>query len=287
MGPQFELLAQAQHRQNAHIGRRLRIIEAPIVAAEPTEIARPHLTAIGIDVCGRSVGGGNGVSAVAHFARGFVEQFGAQIVAVGRQGKFARSRSFERIAAGNLGAIEHARFARGSADILKVIEVRFELIIGDRKIRDRHVFGNKFRAIALPQIAAQIEVFAQRSKVAAGPVRTRSAHARARFERAHLPIRHRGVLDAVARGNGFFRQALQELAVDGSFKLIDDPRIREVGLRIAIRTALERHHPQACVCEFLRHDGAGPAHAHDDRIDPRFDDGHQPRFPARSTGGRG
>ncbi len=208
----------------------------------------------------------------------------------GGRGNSREREALEGIAAGNLGAVEHAGLAGGSADILEVIEVRLQVLVGDRKIRDGHALGDEFRAIALFQIAAQIEVFAQRPKVATRPMRARAADARARFESNLSAGRaRRCLLVRVARGDGFLRQALQELAMNGSFQFIHDTRGRrnQAAYRDPDRAPARPPRRPASVSSFAMIAPVQPIPtmtASTFGLTMAMD---QPRLPARSTGGSG
>src|SRR5580658_7799993 len=235
---QHEVLAQPQYRQNAHVGTGFGIIEATVVAAEATEVARPHLATVGIHVGPRGVGSWNRISVITRLARSFVEQLGPKIVAIRRQGIVALARTLERIAALLPHAVEHTRLAGGAAHVFEMIEVWLQVLVRDRKVLDGHLRWNEAAPITLLNVRAQLQVLRQSAEMAARPVAAGPADAGAGLERTDLPIRHGGIAYFVANGQGFLGQALQKLAVHGALQLVDYLRVGKVRLGVSIRSAL-------------------------------------------------
>jgi hypothetical protein len=122
-----------------------------------------------------------------------------------------------------------------------MIEVRLQILIGDREILDGHLWRNEAAPITVFHVSAQLEILRQRAEMTPRPVAARTADAGPRLERAHLPIGHGGIADGVPDGDGFARQALQESAVHGALELIHHLRVGEVRLRVAIRSTLQCH----------------------------------------------
>ena len=267
IGPQLEQRRLLQRRQDVDVGRRLRIQVAPVAAAESAEVARAHAHVVGVGVRLRCVRGGQRVRVQPELAGGLAEELGGVDVLQRRQRKFIGAARLERVAAAHHFAAYHVRLARGAEHLLCEVEIRFELFVAHAVILDRHAVGDELPAVALFVVAAQAQVFGRHAEVHAGPVRTRAAHAVAGQEGAVLAIGQRPVADAVSDRHRLAREVLEKLAADAVGQLVDDLRIGEIGIGVAVRPTLQCHNPQARFGQLLREDRAGPAEADDHRVD--------------------
>ena len=206
---------------------------------------------------------------VARFARRRVEELGRVAALERRQRIVALARTFERVAARLDRACEIARLARDAAQVLELVVVGLELLVGDAPVLDRHVGRDEALAVALRVVAADHEVAGQEAPVLAVPVHARAAHARRRPERAELAHRKRGLRAIVAEGERLAVRLLEEAVAHGVAQLVLDRGGREVGNGVAEAAALDREDLQPRVGELLREDARGPAEAHQHDVDGR------------------
>jgi hypothetical protein len=92
------------------------------------------------------------------------------------------------------------RRTRGAANLLEMVEVRFEFLERHRVILDGHVLGNELLAVTLLDLAAQPQILRGCAPQLAVPVHTGAADASAQDERAVAAVRRRHVVGRMADG---------------------------------------------------------------------------------------
>ena len=147
-----------EHRKDGGLWRGLGIIAAPEPFAEAAIGAGSEPGAERVYVGLRHIAGGLRKRLVAKLARGLGEQGMTEGLGLRRIGVRPRARSLEGIAAFEDLTLQIARGARRPTKIFELVIVRLEIIVGDAKVLDRHVVGQKFRAISLRQMRLENEV---------------------------------------------------------------------------------------------------------------------------------
>jgi len=161
VGAQLEIRHLAQGRQDVHVRRSLGVHVADVAAAEPAEVARPHLRAVRVGVRPGGVGRRQVVGPVAEAGGGLFEQLGRYHVLLRRQ--WERAGTVRRVGVAALPfahqlAIDGPGLARGAEHLLGEIEVRLEFFVADAEVLDGHVFGNEALAVAFLVMAAHAQL---------------------------------------------------------------------------------------------------------------------------------
>ena len=128
-----------------------------------------------------------------------------------RSGIVPRARPFERIAAFLNLPFDVARSARRSAKVLEPIVMRLKLVVGDPPVLDRHVFGQKSRAISFRQMRPEAEIGRQEAPRLRVPVDASAADAGRRHERAPVADRQRCLAHIVAKSERLLLGAKEQL----------------------------------------------------------------------------
>src|SRR6266446_6164421 len=151
MGAQFKAVVRQQNRQDAGLRRRFGVG----LAAEPFAVtaifARPERHAFRIGVGAAHVGGGRPERGISEFARGLLQGGAGHAYRQRLIGVFVLARPLEHVAAVDLLAAQIAGLAGNAEQFLEAIVVGLKLIIGDRKILDRHLGRNRLLAVAIFQ----------------------------------------------------------------------------------------------------------------------------------------
>jgi hypothetical protein len=128
-----------------------------------------------------------------------------------------------------------------TADLFKMIKVRFQFSERHRIVLDGHIRRNELLSVALFDAATQIQVFRRCSPELSIPVHARPTHAVAEDEGAVLPIGSGDVVRAVADCDSLVGQRLPKITSDSVLEFIRDPRELKIGGGIAGGTPFERH----------------------------------------------
>src|SRR5215510_5837546 len=128
--------AGEQHELQADVRRRLGVGFAAKASAEAAVLAGADLDALGVDVGRTCVARRQRKRVIAQLVRGLLEQLAGVALLERLVGILVAAHALERVAARNESAAQIAGFARGAAELVKTIEVRLELVIGDAPILD-------------------------------------------------------------------------------------------------------------------------------------------------------
>jgi hypothetical protein len=109
-----------------------------------------------------------------------------------------------------------------------VIEVRLELVEGDRVVLDRHPGRDELLAVALLDMASQAQVLGRRPPQLAIPVHARAPDTVAKNEGAVAAIRSRDIGWTVADRDRFLGERLPQFAAHSVLELVRDARKLEV-----------------------------------------------------------
>src|SRR6185437_110804 len=101
-------------------------------------------------------------------------------------------------AAADSRAAAVAGLAGNAAQVFPLVVVRFQLLVGDAPVLDRHVVRDRLLAVALFVVGAQQEIGRQESPVLPVPVHAGAAHARGRQERTELTHRQGELVGPIA-----------------------------------------------------------------------------------------
>ena len=222
-----------QHRQNRRLRAGLRIVAAAEPFAEAAIGAGSEPDAERIRISLRQVAGGLRKRLVAEIARGLGEQRVAERLRLRRIGIGPRARSLERIAAFENLPFQIACRARRPAKIFELVVMRLEVVIGDATVLDRHVVGQKIRAISLRQMRLEDEVGRQEAPGLRVPVDAPAADAVRRHERAPGADRQRLLAHLVAESEGGLLRPQKELVPDAIAQLVLNVGGRKIGRRVA------------------------------------------------------
>ena len=158
VGTHLEVRPIPQDGQDGRLGRGLRIQEATEALAVAAQVARPHANAVGVRVGDRAVGSGHREGLVAQLRSGLLETPGALDRRHRGRWKLVAARPLEGVPSSAQRAAQVASDARDTTDLLEVIEVRLELVEGDRVVLDRHLGRDELFAVALLDMASQAQV---------------------------------------------------------------------------------------------------------------------------------
>ena len=139
LGARLEIRLAQQHRQDRRLRAGLGIIGAAEPFAEAAKGALAERDAERIGVGLRQISRRLRKRLVAELLRGLGEQRVAVALLLRRRRIGPRARALERIAAVLDLAVEIAGRARGAAQILELIVMRLEIVVGDAPILDGHV----------------------------------------------------------------------------------------------------------------------------------------------------
>src|ERR1700722_11823381 len=273
---QREIGLSNEIRQNRRLWTGLRIVAAtePFAEAAIGTWTHPQSQWIGVGL--REISGWLREWLVAEFARGLAEQRVAERLRLCRRRIWARTGTFERIAALLDLPPEISRSARRSAEIFEAIVERFELVIGDAPVLDRHVLGKEGGAITLGEMRFQDEIGRQKPPHFGVPVHAAAANAVGRHECAPTTNWKPGLVHPVAESEGKLVGTQEKLVTRAIAQLVLHVAGREVGRRVPPWTTLEGDDVEPFVGEFVGHDCAGPAEADDDHIFLRKLAGQEP-----------
>ena len=150
-----------------------------------------------------------------------------------------RARAFERVAAVLDLALEVAGRARGAAQIFELVVVRLELVIGDAPVLDRHVLGQKARAVTLRSDASAVmKSVGRKRQVSAFQCRPPPPTPLPSMKAPQLRTGSAVWLALVAEGHRRLRRAQEQLVLDA---------IAQFVLRVGERKSLavSRHGPRS------------------------------------------
>ena len=263
---QFKICPLQQDRQYRRLRRCLRIVVAAKPLAVAAECAGTQLRAVRVGVGSGCIGGRLGKWVVAHLSGSLGEQGRAVHIGQRRQWIRVAAGSFERIAAGDHVAQEIAGLPGDSADLLEVIEMRLEFVVGDAKVLDRHAFRDESPAIAFFDVAAHAQLFGQRAPMLTVPVHAGTADAVAGQERSQLPIGRCRIFGRVADRQCRGGRVLHQRHADAVGEFIGNARIGEVRIGIAVCPTLQREDIETRGGELHAHDRAGPAKSDQHRV---------------------
>ena len=288
---QLEVRQRLQGRKNVYVGRCLGIHVADITAAKTAEVARPHLRAIGVGVwpggvCRRQV-----IRLVANLIGRFLKQLCGVGVLLRHQRKVVRTVRRIRVAALAFTdplAIDGPGLTRRTKNLFGIVEERLQLFVADAEVLDGHVLGDKVLAVTLFVMAAHAQFDRVDPKVHPRPVQACTAHTVTRQESAQLAVGQGHVIDAMANGDGFFGDVLEQLFAHAVGKFVDDLWIVAVWIGVLHRTALQGHNIQAGFGQLFGHDRAGPTETNDYCINFFHNGRHaQALSPRMETAGKG
>ena len=158
IGPKSEIRLAQEHRQDRRLRTRLGIVGAAEPFAEAAIAAGAHPDAERIDIRPREIARGLREGFVAKVTRCLTEKRMAETLRLRRSGIGPRARTLERVSAVQDLPLQIARLPGRAAEVLKLVVVRLEVLIGDAPILDRHVGRQEARAVALRQMCLQHEV---------------------------------------------------------------------------------------------------------------------------------
>ena len=188
-GAQLEFRIGEQRRQDADIGRSLGVgfaAEALAVAAIFAGAKRQAFE-IGVDLA--RIARWRLERMVAEASRRLVHDGSGHALGQRRIWILVLSRPFEHVAAVDFFAAQIAGLAGDAAQLLELVVIRLELVIGDGQVLDRHLGGNGVLAVALSEMDAQLVIGRQPPPGHAVPVRAGAAEIGAWQERAETPDR--------------------------------------------------------------------------------------------------
>ena len=144
--------------------------------------------------------------------------------------------------------------------------MRLEIVEGDTPILDGHVRRQEIGAITLRQVAAQHEVARQEAPSLGVPMNAGAADAIAEHEGAPVAHRERRLIGVVAERHRHLRRPQEQFMLQTIAQLVLGIGNRKIGRGVAPRAALDRHHIEAFVRQFVGENGAGPAEPDDGHV---------------------
>ena len=144
--------------------------------------------------------------------------------------------------------------------------MRLEIVVGDAPILDRHVLGQKFRAIALGKVRLGDEIARKKAPGLGIPVQSAAADPVAEHEGAPVAHRQRGLTGIVAKRHRGLGRPQKQIVPDAEAQLVLRHGRREFRRRVAPGTALDRGDAQAGFAQFVSEDRPGPSEPDDDGI---------------------
>ena len=177
------------------------------------------------------------------------------------------ARPLERVAAFADVAPQVARRAADAADLLEIVEMRLQLLIGDAVVLHRHPLGQ--RAIAFLVMAFRDEIRWQETVSLAVPMHARAAHSVARQEGPPVPHRQRRLCAVVAESDGGLRGFLKHAVAPVIAQLVLREGGGEILGRVAPRAAFQCQHLHPGGGQLLGVDRPGPAETDQNHVDLR------------------
>ena len=170
-----------------------------------------------------------------------------------------RARALEGVAAVLNRSLEIAGFARRAAQIFELVVMRLEIVERDAPILDGHVRRQETGAIPLRQVTAQHEIARQEAPGLGVPMNAGAADAIAEHEGAPVAHRQRRLIGVVAERHRNLRRPQEQFVLQPIAQLVLGIGNRKIGRGVAPWAALDRHHIEAFVRQFVGENGAGPA----------------------------
>jgi hypothetical protein len=251
IGPIGEVVLREQHGEDRGLGRRLRVVAAGEPFAVAAVGALTHLHTVRVLVGLRRIRGGARKRLETNFLGRLVEEHGRIASLERRQRITSRARPLERVAAGLDPALNVAGLARSSAEILELVVMRFEVLVADTPVLDRHIRRNEVLAVTRFGVTANLEVGGEEAPMLTVPMDTRTPYACSRTERTEVAHRQCCLVERISESKRLARRLLEQSIADRVFQFVLDMRGCEIRDRIAKLAALDSQHLETRVGEFL------------------------------------
>jgi len=139
-----------------------------------------------------------------------------------------------------------------STEILKLVVMGLELVIGDAPVLDRHVRGQEFFAIALGQVCFQLEVAGQKAPSLRVPMHASAANPIRRHEGPPAADWQRRLPDVMAESHRDLRWSKEQVVADVVAQLVLRIGGWEIGRSVAPGAALDGYDVQPGRGQFVR-----------------------------------